>query len=183
MSVTPEWVLPGPAQERIAERLMNERPMPAYFARILANRGITSYAEAEAFANPSLDNLRDPFLFKDMHIAIDRLKKALRNSEHVMILGDYDVDGVCGTSLFVRVISNLGMKVSYYIPNRFKEGYGVSTEGVDEAESLGATLIMTVDTGRLRRGHLRQEQGHRLHHHRPSRTPVGDSRRHGHPQS
>jgi single-stranded-DNA-specific exonuclease len=147
MTVKPEWLLPEPAIERTAERLMRERSMPLYFARILANRGIRSYAEAEAFANPSLEDLRDPFLFSDMRVAVDRLKRALHKGEHAMILGDYDVDGVCGTALFVRVLSNLGMKVNNYIPNRFKEGYGVSTGGVDQAAALGASLIITVDTG------------------------------------
>lgn len=147
MIYKPEWVFPDQSVEKTAERLMHERSMPKYFARILANRGIRAFAEAEAFVTPSLDDLRDPFLFTDMPIAVDRLKKALTNGEHVVILGDYDVDGVCGTALFLRVISNLGMKVSYYIPNRFREGYGVSMEGVDQAANFGASLIITVDTG------------------------------------
>ena len=143
----PIWVMPGPEVERTAERLMHERQMSSHYALILARRGINTFKEAEEFTSPSLENLRDPFLFKDMEKAVERLKKALKNGEHLMIHGDYDVDGVCGTALFVRVISNLGAKVSYYIPNRFKEGYGVSTESVDRAEELGATLIITVDTG------------------------------------
>ncbi len=143
----PQWVMPDQAVERTVTRLINERPMPDYFARILATRGINAFKEAEAFINPSLDDLRDPFLFRDMGVAIERLKVALRNSEHIMILGDYDVDGVCGTSLFLRVMSNLGARVSYYIPNRFKEGYGVSTGGVDAASKVGASLILTVDSG------------------------------------
>lgn len=143
----PKWVMPGAEVERKAERLMRERPMPAHYAMVLASRGINSFKEAEAFVNPSLDDLKDPFLFKDMDKAVERLEKALRNSEHMMVMGDYDVDGVCGTALFVRIISNLGGKVSYYIPNRFKEGYGVSTEGVDNAAKLGVSLIITVDSG------------------------------------
>ena len=144
---TPKWVMPGAKEEQIAERLMRERPMPAHYAKILASRGINSFKEAEAFVNPSIDDLKDPFLFKDMGKAVERLKKALRNGEHMMVLGDYDVDGVCGTAIFVRVISNLGGKVSYYIPNRFKEGYGVSLESIDSAVKLGVSLIMTVDSG------------------------------------
>ncbi len=143
----PTWVLPGADVYRIAQRIMKERPMPEYFALVLASRGLKTFSEAEYFINPSLENLRDPFLFKDMHVAVERLKQALKKGEHTIILGDYDVDGVCGTSLFVRVMSNLGMKVSYYIPNRFSEGYGVSTDGVDKAVEIGATLILTVDTG------------------------------------
>jgi single-stranded-DNA-specific exonuclease len=144
---TPEWVFPSDEVERISQRLVHERPMPMCYARVLASRGLKTYKEAEAFVSPSLDDLKDPFLFDDMHIAVDRLKRALKNSEHIMVLGDYDVDGVCGTALFMRIFSNLGAKVSYYIPNRFKEGYGVSTDGVDRAAKLGASLIMTVDSG------------------------------------
>lgn len=143
----PEWVFPRVVVERVAESLMRERSMPSHYAIVLANRGINSFKEAEKFVAPSLDDLRDPFLFTDMRKAVERLKKALGNGEHIMVYGDYDVDGVCGTALFMRIMSNLGARVSYYIPDRFKEGYGVSIEGVNQAAEIGATLIMTVDTG------------------------------------
>ncbi|MFC1539547.1 single-stranded-DNA-specific exonuclease RecJ [Candidatus Latescibacterota bacterium] len=142
-----EWVLPEIEVERIAKSLIKERSMPVHYAMILANRGLKTFKEAESFISPTLDDLSDPFLFNDMRKAVDRLKKALKNGEHIMVHGDYDVDGVCGTAIFMRIISGLGGKVSYYIPNRFKEGYGVSVDGVDEAEKLGVSLIMTVDTG------------------------------------
>lgn len=144
---SPVWIMPGPETEKVARRLINERPMPQYFASILAGRGIKTYKEAEAFVSPSLDDLIDPFIFKEMHTAVERLTRALKKGEHIMVLGDYDVDGVCGTALFIRTMSNLGAKVSYYIPNRFKEGYGVSSDGVDRAAEMGASLIMTVDSG------------------------------------
>jgi len=143
----PKWVLPGHDIEVMAERLINERPMPRHFARMLAIRNISTMAEAEAFINPSLNDLRDPFLMTDMEIAVSRLRKALTNGERIVILGDYDVDGVCGTALFIRVMSNLGLQVGYHVPNRFKEGYGVSREGIDNALKFGATLIISVDSG------------------------------------
>ncbi|MFC1489629.1 single-stranded-DNA-specific exonuclease RecJ [Candidatus Latescibacterota bacterium] len=142
-----EWALPGIDTLNLAKKLIQERTMPMHYAMILANRGLKSFKEAESFVAPSLDDMADPFLFKDMRKAVDRLKLALKNGEHIMIHGDYDVDGVCGTSIFMRIITGLGGKVSYYIPNRFREGYGVSIEGVNEAIKLGVTLIMTVDTG------------------------------------
>jgi single-stranded-DNA-specific exonuclease len=142
-----EWVLPVAEIESVARSLIKERTMPEHYAMILANRGLRTFKEAESFVAPSLDDMCDPFLFHDMHKAVDRLKEALKNGEHIMIHGDYDVDGVCGTSIFMRIISGLGGKVSYYIPDRFKEGYGVSIEGVDQAAKMGVTLIMTVDTG------------------------------------
>lgn len=143
----PKWELPTLEVEKTSQRLIWESPMPPHFARMLALRGITSVSEIEAFVNPSLDDLRDPFLMKDMAIAVERLKCALRTGERVMVLGDYDVDGVCGTALFMRVMSNLGVKVGYHVPDRFKEGYGVSREGVDHAVEFGATLIVSVDSG------------------------------------
>jgi len=143
----PKWELPGPETERIADDIISERVMPRHFARILGMRNIKSLAEAEAFINPSLEDLRDPFQMKDMDKAVKRLKKALTDGERIMILGDYDVDGVCGTALFIRIMSNLGIKVGYHVPDRFKEGYGVSREGIDRALEFGATLIISVDSG------------------------------------
>jgi len=143
----PKWELPRIDVEKISERLMWERPMPPHFARMLAMRGITTVKEADAFVNPTLDSLRDPFLMTDMDKAVERLKRALRTGERVMVLGDYDVDGVCGTALFMRVMSILGVKVGYHVPDRFKEGYGVSKEGVDHAVRFGASLIVSVDSG------------------------------------
>lgn len=143
----PRWVLPGHEIERIAEKLIGEHPMPPHFARMLALRGITSLAGANAFINPSLDDLRDPFLMEGMRTAVDRLKQAMRAGEHIMVLGDYDVDGVCGTALFYRVMTNLGLRVSYHVPDRFKEGYGVSREAIDRAIELGVTLVVSVDSG------------------------------------
>ncbi|MDP2983993.1 MAG: single-stranded-DNA-specific exonuclease RecJ [Candidatus Latescibacter sp.] len=143
----PRWVLTGHEIEIIVERLIHEQPMPVHFARMLAIRGITSIREATAFINPSLDDLRDPFLMKDMDKAVARLKKAMNTGERIMVLGDYDVDGVCGTALFVRIMTSLGIKVHYHVPDRFKEGYGVSREAIDRASALGVTLIITVDSG------------------------------------
>lgn len=143
----PRWVLPGPEIESIAAHLIREQPMPPHFARMLAIRGISSVKNVDAFINPSLAELRDPFLMKDMIRAVDRLKSAMSAGEHIMILGDYDVDGVCGTALFYRIMTDLGVKVSYHIPDRFKEGYGVSREAIDHAIDLGVRLVISVDSG------------------------------------
>ena len=143
----PKWILPGPEIEKVAERLMNERLMPPHFARMLAIRNLSTLAEAESFISPALEGLRDPFLMKDMDRAVDRLKQAMSNGERIMILGDYDVDGVCGTALFIRVMSSLGINVGYHVPNRFSEGYGVSREGIDRAIKFGATLLISIDSG------------------------------------
>lgn len=143
----PRWVLPGPEIESIAAHLIREQPMPPHFARMLALRGITTIKNENSFINPSLNDLRDPFLMKDMSKAVERLKRSMSAGEHIMILGDYDVDGVCGTALFYRIMADLGVKVSYHIPDRFKEGYGVSKEAIDRAINLGVTLVISVDSG------------------------------------
>lgn len=143
----PRWVLPGQEVEATAARIIREQPMPPHFARMLAIRGITSIRDANAFIKPSLDDLRDPFLMKDMAKAVDRLKHVMSRGEHVMVLGDYDVDGVCGTALFYRVMTDLGVRVSYHVPDRFKEGYGVSKEAIDRAIDLGVKLVISVDSG------------------------------------
>jgi len=143
----PKWILPGHDIEKIANRLIEERSMPAHYAKMLAIRNIQTMEEAAAFVTPSLNDLRDPFLMKDMDVAVARLKRAMSEGERVMILGDYDVDGVCGTALFIKVMTNLGIKVCYHVPNRFSEGYGVSREGIDRAIEFGASLILSVDSG------------------------------------
>lgn len=143
----PKWELPGSEIELIVQQLIQERSMPPHYSRMLAMRGIRSSSEIEAFVNPSLDDLRDPFLMSDMDKAVGRLKRAMKSGERVIILGDYDVDGVCGTALFVRVMTNFGVKVGYHVPDRFKEGYGVSKEGVNHAVEFGASLIVSVDSG------------------------------------
>jgi len=142
-----KWELPGVDIEKTAQQLIWERPMPPHFARMLAVRGIHTIQEMDDFINPSLDDLRDPFLLKNMDKAVERLKHSLKAGERIMILGDYDVDGVCGTALFVRVMTNLGLKIGYHVPDRFKEGYGVSRESINHAIEFGAKLIVSVDSG------------------------------------
>jgi single-stranded-DNA-specific exonuclease len=143
----PTWELPKTSIDKGAMLLMQDHPMPIHFARVLMRRNIVTNDEVEKFINPSLSDLRDPFLMTDMHKAVERLKDALRNGERMMILGDYDVDGVCGTALFMRIMSSLGVKVGYHVPNRFKEGYGVSRDSIDRAEEFGAKLVVSVDSG------------------------------------
>ncbi len=100
--------------------------------------------------HPSLEDLHDPFLMKDMDLAVKRLNKALGRKEHIMIYGDYDVDGTTAVSLIYKYLRSAGCSehlLSYYIPGRDDEGYGVSYRGVDYAHKIGATLIIVVDCG------------------------------------
>lgn len=141
------WI--GPAvsfNEKILE-LEKRVGLHPLVCQILSNRGFKSAEEVEKFLNPSLADLHDPFMMKDMEKAVDRLIQALREREKIVIYGDYDVDGITSISLLVRYLSQLGANVGYYIPHRMVEGYGLSEAGLDSVAEMGARLIITVDCG------------------------------------
>lgn len=116
-------------------------------AQILVNRGIKDQDAITKFLNPSLDQLHDPFLLHDMGKGVERLKKALDSGETVFVHGDYDADGITGTALLVSILTRLGIRTSYHVPNRINEGYGLSLLGIQKAKECGAGLIITVDCG------------------------------------
>ena len=143
-----KWVIDCDYEEDRVEKISKELAVPSPLARILLNRGIDSFEKALVYFRPSLENLYDPFLMKDMDRAVDRLMLALQRGEKILVYGDYDVDGVSAASLLYLVLSQLvGPKVSYYIPDRFSEGYGLSEKGIREAAEHGVSLIVTVDCG------------------------------------
>ena len=115
--------------------------------KILVNRGITNLQQADKFLRPRLSDLVDPFVLPDMEKAVGRIERALQDKEKIMIFGDYDVDGISAASLFYLVLNRLGAEVSYYLPQRLTEGYGLSKEGIDEARKRGASLVISVDCG------------------------------------
>lgn len=116
-------------------------------SQILKNRGIENERDSEIFMNPSLDYLRDPFLMKDMTKAVDRIKKAMDNNESIFIYGDYDVDGVSSTSILYLYFDSINYPISYYIPNRLEEGYGINEEAIKKISEQGCNLIISVDCG------------------------------------
>lgn len=116
-------------------------------AQLLLQRGITSYAEAKTFFRPQLSDLHDPFLMKDMNIAVDRIEKAIVNNENILVYGDYDVDGTTSVALLSSYLLSYYPNVATYIPDRYGEGYGVSYQGIDFAEDNDFTLIITLDCG------------------------------------
>lgn len=116
-------------------------------AQLLANRGIFSVQEATQFNNFKVDQLHDPFLMKGMDLAVDRILGAIENGEKIMIYGDYDVDGTTSVALMVTFLTNLTSNISYYIPDRYTEGYGISIQGIDEAKSQNVQLIIALDCG------------------------------------
>ncbi len=130
----------------VAGRLQ-ESGTPTILSRLLVQRAITSPEEAALFLSPSLAGVSDPFLLKGMSAAAERVVKARRSGEKVCIHGDYDVDGITSVALLESFFRDVGIAVCHVIPLRLEDGYGLSTEGVDEALALGATLLITVDCG------------------------------------
>ncbi|MCK0130446.1 single-stranded-DNA-specific exonuclease RecJ [Flavobacteriaceae bacterium F08102] len=116
-------------------------------ASLLLQRGISTYDEAKAFFRPSLKELHDPFLMKDMDKAVDRILKAIDAEERILIYGDYDVDGTSSVALVARYLLSIYPKVATYIPDRYKEGYGVSYASIDFAEDNEFSLIIALDCG------------------------------------
>lgn len=116
-------------------------------ARILMNRGIVTFDSARDFFRPSTDQLYDPFLMKDMDVAVERLVRAYQDGDKIMIYGDYDVDGTTGTALLYSYFRDIKANVSYYINDRIKEGYGIARSGIDHAHSMGVKIIISVDCG------------------------------------
>jgi single-stranded-DNA-specific exonuclease len=114
---------------------------------ILMKRGIETKVDLERYLYPKIDDLYDPFLLKDMDKLVEALEKLKADNGHVTIYGDYDVDGITSISILYNYLKSEGYNVSYYIPNRFQEGYGLNSDALDRIKSTGATLVLTVDCG------------------------------------
>ena len=141
------WVITQLEQKEAVSNLMEILNVPEAIARLLAIRGISSFEDAKQFFRPSLNELYDPFLMKDMDRASERLSLAIRSNEKVLVYGDYDVDGTTATAIVYNFLKEFGVVVDYYIPHRFKEGYGINPEGVQYAYKMGAQVIVSVDCG------------------------------------
>jgi single-stranded-DNA-specific exonuclease len=141
------WVFTQPADDAVAITLQNECNVPASIARLLSLRGVDNFDRASLFFRPDLTKLHDPFLMKDMDLASDRLAHAIRSGQRVLVYGDYDVDGTTATAIMYKFIKEFGSEPLYYIPHRFKEGYGISEDGIAFAEEKKCDLIVSVDCG------------------------------------
>lgn len=141
------WVFAQPEGEDSASVLAEQLGIPEKIAQLLAIRGIKTYDEARYFFRPEIENVHDPFLMKDMDAGTERLALAIRKSEKVLVYGDYDVDGTTATSCLYTFLKEFGVDADYYIPHRFKEGYGINPDGIKYAEEIEATLIVSVDCG------------------------------------
>ncbi|MGH8003971.1 MAG: single-stranded-DNA-specific exonuclease RecJ, partial [Limisphaerales bacterium] len=144
---TTRWIFPSEPSSALVQPLIRDLGLPSPIAKILANRGFENPEEADRFLNPKLEELCDPFLLPAMREAVELIVGAIRENEPIMIFGDYDVDGITATALMYLILSRLGAKVSYYLPNRLVEGYGLSEEGFHEARKRGVSWVISVDCG------------------------------------
>ena len=144
-----KWNYQPPSQEQTeaAKALAKETGINPVLCKLLLERGITSAAEAKRFFRPQLNELHDPFLMKDMSIAVERLNQAMGRKERIMVYGDYDVDGTTAVALVYKFLQQFYSNIDYYIPDRYNEGYGVSVKGVDYAYETGVKLIIVLDCG------------------------------------
>ena len=142
-----KWILKEPADPAKVERLSTEVGIDKVLAELLVKRGVETFEQARAFFRPSLDALHDPFLMKDMDVAVERLHRAVTTGEKILVYGDYDVDGTTAVALVYSFIQRFTDRVDFYIPDRYDEGYGVSYKGIDWAADGGYGLLITLDCG------------------------------------
>jgi single-stranded-DNA-specific exonuclease len=141
------WTLkPKPSPEKI-QYLVDELKVDELIATLLVQRGIETFDEARQFFRPSLADLHNPYLMKDMDKAVSRIEKAIENGENILVFGDYDVDGTTAVSLMSSYLRSFYPNVATYIPDRYDEGYGISYKGIDFADDNGFSLIIALDCG------------------------------------
>jgi single-stranded-DNA-specific exonuclease RecJ len=141
------WVVKEKGDTAVVKQLAGALGVSESLANLMAQRNISSADEANAFFNPSLDYLHDPFLMKDMNIAVDRISSAVKKNERILVYGDYDVDGTTAVALMYSFLKDQYSNVEYYIPDRYKEGYGVSFQGLDFAYQNNCKVVITLDCG------------------------------------
>lgn len=141
------WEIKALPDEAKATELAKQLNINVRIAQLLLQRGIRTFEEAKLFFRPELTHLHDPFLMADMHKAVDRLSMAIANNEKILVYGDYDVDGTTAVALMYRFLKGFTSHLAYYIPDRYAEGYGISTIGIDYATEHNFNLIIALDCG------------------------------------
>ena len=141
------WKIKEQPGKEILEELHSKLNIPKFICTLLLQRNIDSLKLAQAYFRPNLDELHDPFLMKDMDKTVDRLTRAIESNEKIMILGDYDVDGTTSVSMLYNYFKKKALDPIFYIPDRYKEGYGVSDQSIDFAEENNVSLLITIDCG------------------------------------
>ena len=144
-----KWILHQPVDKQQVEEIVKVLNIDENLATLLVQRGITNYEEAKTFFRPSLSQLHDPFLMKDMDKAVERVLQAINNGEKVLIYGHYDVDGTTAVAVVYTYLKPFfkKKKIEFYIPDRYEEGYGISIKGIDYAADNGFKLVIALDCG------------------------------------
>lgn len=145
--MTKRWIFNDDIDEDVVAQLSREINVSPIIAKILIQRNITDFDQAKIYFRPSLDQLHDPFLMRDMDKALERIKTAMDLNEKILIYGDYDVDGTTSVSLVYGFLKNFYNNIEFYIPDRYKEGYGISKTGIDWAAENKISLLITLDCG------------------------------------
>ncbi len=141
------WIIKEKPDNQVVDALAKELNISPKLVGLLVQRGVKTFEEARSFFRPKLEELHDPFLMKDMDKAVDRILKAARENENIMVYGDYDVDGTTAVSLVYSFLKIFHKKVEFYIPDRYAEGYGISYKGIDTAAEHHVSLIIALDCG------------------------------------
>ena len=141
------WSIKSKPEKQKLLALQNDLQVDEIVVTLLLQRGIETYEEAKKFFRPSLDDLHDPYLMKDMDKAVERIEKAIQNQENILVFGDYDVDGTTAVSLVSSYLKSFYPNVATYIPDRYNEGYGISYLGIDFADDNDFSLIIALDCG------------------------------------
>jgi len=141
------WIIKERGDEKMIGELAQELNIDHHLANLLVQRGITSFEQAKAFFRPRLEDLHDPFLMKDMDLAVSRIEKALQEGEKILVFGDYDVDGTTAVALVYLFLRKFTDRIDFYIPDRYNEGYGISPKGIQYAKEKGFSLVIALDCG------------------------------------
>jgi single-stranded-DNA-specific exonuclease len=141
------WVVKDQGDIAVVRQLAGVLGVSGSLANLMVQRNITTADEAQSFFKPSLDYLHDPFLMKDMDIAVERISTAVKKNEKILVYGDYDVDGTTAVALMYSFLKDQYSNVEFYIPDRYKEGYGVSFQGLDFACQNNCKVVITLDCG------------------------------------
>jgi len=169
------WTLKSKPKKEQVQKLQTELQVDEIIATLLLQRGIETYEQARSFFRPSLDDLHDPYLMKDMDKAVSRIETAISKNENILIFGDYDVDGTTAVALVSSYLKSYYPNIATYIPDRYDEGYGISYKGIDFADDNGFSLIIALDCGIKSIDHIAYANEKNIDfiicdHHRPGDT-------------
>jgi single-stranded-DNA-specific exonuclease len=166
------WTIKSKPEKEKVQALQNALQVDEIIATLLVQRGIETFEQAKTFFRPTLEDLHNPYLMKDMDKAVSRIEKAIANNENILVFGDYDVDGTTAVSLVSSYLRSFYPNVATYIPDRYNEGYGISYLGIDYAEDNDVSLIIALDCGIKSIDHVNYAKAKNIDfiicdHHRP----------------